>query len=494
MRERPRHAPAPPSRLWYLLAGALILAVTLVAAAALSSGSAQALAQATPPSNGSLPTISGSAALGQTLTASSGSWSGDPTITFGYQWRRCNSSGASCSDIPGATGSTRTVDSDDVGFTLRVQVTATNGAGSGVAQSNATSVVTASSAPVNTAEPTVSGSAVQGQTLTGTTGSWAGATPITYSYQWVRCGTDGGASDGSNCPNVSGATGASYVLQSDDVGHRMRLRVTATNGGGAQTAASNATLTIAAAPSGKAPKNAKEPTISGTAKQGQTLTANVGTWSGATPIGYAYQWLRCDRNGNNCIVLTGQNKSTYVLSASEVNARVRVRVTGSNKLGSATATSNATAVVQASTTTTPPPTTGTLPPGAIKLPNGKYSIPITSVSLPNRLIIDSIQFTPNPVRSRQTTIQLRVHVVDTRGYVVRDALVFGRSTPILTTSMANRPTGQDGWVTLSLAPEPDFPLKNGHNVQFFVRARKAGDNVLAGVSTRRLVQVRTATR
>lgn len=114
------------------------------------------------------------------------------------------------------------------------------------------------------------------------------------------------------------------------------------------------------------------------------------------------------------------------------------------------------------------------------------------MALPARLIIDSVQFTPNVVRTRSDMISLRVHVVDTRGYVVRDALVFGRSTPILTTNAPEARTGQDGWVTLQMFPRLDFPLKNGQNVQFFVRARKTGENLLAGISTRRLVQVTTA--
>ena len=96
------------------------------------------------------------------------------------------------------------------------------------------------------------------------------------------------------------------------------------------------------------------------------------------------------------------------------------------------------------------------------------------------------------MRTRRTTLTLRVHVVDTRGYVVRDALVFGRSTPILTSAAGEQRTGSDGWATLSMVPRASFPIRNGYNVQFFVRARKQGENVLAGVSTRRLVQVRTA--
>ena len=486
MRGRDKHTPAPSIRAAYLLTGAVLFLGALVAMAAVLSSSAEAQATAIPPSNTSSPTISGTPAPGQTLTAGSGSWSGDSPMTFGYQWRRCNGSGASCTDIAGATGSTRVVSSADTGFTLRVQVTATNVAGSSAVQSNPSAVVASTSAPSNAKEPTVSGSLVEGQTLTGTTGSWSGATPIAYAFQWVRCGTDGGAPDGSNCAFISGAKGQNYALGADDVGHRIRLRVSATNSAGVQTAASNATGTIAAA-STTAPKNTKEPSVAGTAKQGQTLTANIGGWSGSAPIGYAYQWLRCDGNGNNCVTLGGQTKSTLVPGASEVNTRIRIRITATNSRGSAVATSNPTAAVQSSG-----PAPAQLPAGAIKLPSGKYSIPVSSVSLPVRLVIDAITFTPSPVRSRRSPIELRVHVVDTRGYIVRDALVFARSTPIVTTGMANQPTGQDGWVTLRLSPHADFPVRNRHNVQFFVRARKAGENVLAGVTTRRLVQVRTA--
>jgi hypothetical protein len=96
------------------------------------------------------------------------------------------------------------------------------------------------------------------------------------------------------------------------------------------------------------------------------------------------------------------------------------------------------------------------------------------------------------VRSRRTAIELRVHVSDTRGYVVRDVLVFARSTPLVTSAGGEQRTGQDGWTTIRMTPQRDFPLRPGYAVQFFVRARKQGDNLLAGVSTRRLVQVRTA--
>jgi hypothetical protein len=89
----------------------------------------------------SLPTISGSATVGQTLTAAPGSWSGSPT-TYAYQWQRCTGQGAGCMDIAGAVSQSYPVSSADVGSTLRVVVTATNASGSASAASAITAVVT----------------------------------------------------------------------------------------------------------------------------------------------------------------------------------------------------------------------------------------------------------------------------------------------------------------------------------------------------------------
>jgi hypothetical protein len=468
-----------------LLAAAVIAGVAIGSTGALSSGAARAETQATPPQNTSLPSISGTAAVGQTLSATSGSWSGDTPITFSYQWQRCDSNGANCGSISGATSSTFVIGSGDAGFRLRVRVTATNSAGQSSAESAATSIVTTSSAPKNTSEPVISGSPVQGQKLTGTTGTWTGTNPISFSFQWVRCPSNGGAADGGNCTFISGATSSSYTLQSSDVGGRMRVRVKATNSAGSTTVASNATATVTAP--GSAPRNQSEPVISGQAAENQTLTTTTGTWSGSTPITYAYQWVRCGTSGgrsdgSNCAFIGGANGASYQLQSADVGHRMRVRVTATNSAGSRTVASNPTSTVQAAPK---------LPPGAITLPNGKISIPVTSVSLPAQLIVDGVEFSPNPVRSRHDPITLRVHVSDSRGYVVRDALVFARSVPLLTTTPNEQRTGQDGWLTLQLLPQPSFPVRTGYNVQFFIRARKDGDNLLAGVSARRLVQVAT---
>ncbi len=85
------------------------------------------------------PTISGSAVVGQTLTASPGTWSGNPT--FSYQWLRCDAAGGSCAPVRKATSTAYQLQRADAGDTVRVQVTATNAIGSATATSAASAVV-----------------------------------------------------------------------------------------------------------------------------------------------------------------------------------------------------------------------------------------------------------------------------------------------------------------------------------------------------------------
>jgi hypothetical protein len=333
-------------------------------------------------------------------------------------------------------------------------------------------------APVNTAEPRISGSPVVGSRLSTTRGSWTNAS--NYAYQWVRCPSTGGRSDGSDCAAIGGATTSSYIVAGGDVGTRLRARVTASNSTGTTTVASNPTDLVRAAVS--PPRNRDRPSISGTPAVNETLRANPGDWSGTQPITYTFQWLRCDRGGGNCITLSGATGDAYVVRDSDLDRTLRVRVTGSNAAGRDTATSRPSGIVQAPA----------LPPGAVRLPNGEVSIPVTSVPSNQRLVVDRVEFSPNPVRTRQTVITIRVKVKDTRGYVVRDAYVFVRSTPVVTATPAAQRTGTDGWVQYGVQPEADFPLRNDYNVQFYVKAYRAGDPVLAGIAGNRLVQVGTA--
>jgi hypothetical protein len=96
---------------------------------------------AAPPASSAPPSISGQAEVGQTLTASPGTWSGTQPLAYAYQWRRCDSSGGNCSNIAGATLATYALVSSDQGSTIRIRVTASNSAGSSSADSAQTAQV-----------------------------------------------------------------------------------------------------------------------------------------------------------------------------------------------------------------------------------------------------------------------------------------------------------------------------------------------------------------
>lgn len=189
--------------------------------------------------NTGLPVISGVDQEGQTLTLTTGAWSGSPT-GYTYQWQDCNVFGEGCVSIAGAKASSYTLTAGDVGGTVRVVVTATNAGGSTSANSAATAEVLSPAAPSNTALPMVSGSDVEGQTLSASNGSWSG-NPTGYAYQWQDCNALG-----EECLNVGGATTASLTLTALNVGGTARVRVTASNLGGATSATSPATPMIKA--------------------------------------------------------------------------------------------------------------------------------------------------------------------------------------------------------------------------------------------------------
>jgi hypothetical protein len=366
----------------------------------------------------------------------------------------------------------------DVGSRLRVEVTASNSEGTAAALSDATSVVSEQTGPTNSGEPAITGSPVVGATLSATTGSWTGSQPVTFAYQWVRCGVDGGLPDGSNCAYIVDATKSTYTLGSSETGFRIRVRVTATNSSGATTVASNATSVVkGSAP--VAPANTKAPVVSGTMVEGATLTASRGTWTGTAPVTYSYQWLRSNTQGSSFTSISGATSATYKLTATDVGRRIRVSVTARNSAGSRTAQSGESAFVQAAG-----------PTGIVVLPSGEKSIPVSSVPKDQRLVVDRVVFTPTVIGSRVASFSVQVRVKDTRGYVVRDALVFIRSTPLVTRAQQpRRPTLADGYAVFQMQPKGTFPRARRGALQFFVKAYRSGDDPLAGVAGYRLVQV-----
>ena len=448
------------------------------------------------PANTAPPAVSGTPQKGATLSASNGSWSGNPS-SYAYQWQRCQ--GSACTAIGSATQSTYAVSDSDVGSTLLVVVTATNTGGSASASSARTATVTTpGAAPANNSPPTITGTAQAGSTLTATLGTWSGNPQPTLSAQWQTC-------QEAACTDIGGAIGTTYTVRAGDVGRTLRIVVSASNSSGSATSTSQPTATVTSAPAAssgsfgytvpgaqtdaagegykfgsvhqldrtatltnfrwyvrggshsqsfvpivyganaagqptglvlqgqpvtiaagrpagwataplpagttlapgnyllgllsgpggqgalnyydigpsnaawwnanpyptptqswgalntsdqrwsfyveygssapaQAPVNQTAPSISGSAVVGQTLTASAGTWTNG-PEGYAYQWLRCQ--GADCPPIPGAASSTYLVAAADEGRTLKVAVTASNSGGSGQATSAPTAAVAA---------------------------------------------------------------------------------------------------------------------------------------------------
>jgi hypothetical protein len=327
--------------------------------------------------------------------------------------------------------------------------------------------------PAVATSPTISGTAKSGETLTATPGTWA-TPPTSVAYAWQRCSDAGTA-----CAAISGAAGATattYVLTSADVGQTVRVVETATDAGGTMDSPSAPSAVVV---SGAAPQNSVPPTVSGTTTEGQTLVGTDGTWAGAAPITFTYAWSRCDATGAACTPIAGATNKTYVLVAADNGKTLRLSVTAKNIPGSDTQTSAPTAVILP-----------LAPPSVVTLPSGAKSIDATDVTSPALLVIDKVAFSPNPLSSR-AAFTAKIHISDTRGFSVRNALVFVQGLPFGRASTpAEVKTGSDGTATLTLIPTRKLPLQRGATLVMFVRARVAGERLIAGVSARRLVNLR----
>jgi hypothetical protein len=332
---------------------------------------------------------------------------------------------------------------------------------------------TAKAPPKATGQPRVSGAAVEGNTLTAGNGSWSGTGPFNYTYRWLRCPSSGSGGNGEGCTAISGATFKRYVVRSADVGRRLRVRVTAANAEGSASVTSNPTAIVRSAASGGAPRNASAPSVGGTPQVGSTLTADPGSWAGGQPMTFTYRWRRCDRTGASCADISTATAKTYVLTAADLDTTLRVRVTAQNSRGSSSVTSAPSGVIVKA-----------------EAPSGS-TVSISEVSLPNRLLIDRLSFSPQPLRSRRTIIA-RFHVSDSRNHSVQGALVFVVAIPFgTTTTPAEAATGGDGWVTFTMRPTARVTFGRPGGIVMFVRARKSGERLIGGVSTRRLVQLST---
>ena len=212
-------------------------------------------------------------------------------------------------------------------------------------------------APVNTVKPAIGGAPVVGTALTATTGTWTGAAPITYALQWQRCTTTAVTS----CTVITGATAASYKPVVADQGRLLRIRVTARNSRGTVVVVSDPSAAVAAAPvPGGPPILRSTPTITGTPRPGARLTANPGTWGGATPMTFTYYWAVCPPGSNVCS-WAGAMGSSYQVPNVPPGTRFVFIMIAQNRFGAAMAQS---AVTGVSGMTDQPPAVVGLPPGA----------------------------------------------------------------------------------------------------------------------------------
>ena len=281
----------------------------------LSSGLLLAVPGPNSPATG-LPTITGTAQVGETLTAdTTGISDGDGlgNATFAYQWF------AADAEINGATASTYTLVAADAGKAIKVRVSFTDDEGNDEQLTSAvTGAVAAAPPPPNTPAtglPTITGAAEVGETLTAdTTGisDGDGLNNATFAYQWL-----------TDDAEINGATASTYTLVAADAGKAIRVRVSFTDdAGNDEELASAVTGAVAAAPPPNTPSTGV-PTISGAAQVGETLTADatgISDDDGLDNATFAYQWLAADAEIN------GATASSYTLIVADAGKAIKVRV------------------------------------------------------------------------------------------------------------------------------------------------------------------------
>lgn len=271
------------------------------------------------------PTISGTAKVGLTLTASAGSW-GPAPIGLTYQWLRAGAL------ISGATAPTYTPTASDLGATLAVRVTGGRGGFTSVARtSGSTAAVVVGT--LASATPTISGTVKVGSKLTAIIGAW-GPSPVALGYQWFRSGT-----------TITGATASTYTPVIADLGATLTVRVTGSMSGFSTVSKTS----LATSKVGLGTLTAPTPTITGTVRVGSKLTAVPNTW-GPAAVALSYQWFR---NGS---AITGAAASTYVLMPADLDGVVTVKVTGKKSGFATTAKASAATVAVARGVLSPTPT------------------------------------------------------------------------------------------------------------------------------------------
>ena len=273
-----------------------------------------------------LPTIIGTAQAGETLTALTNGITdedGLDDVSYTYQW--IANDGTTDTDIQDATDSTYTLTDSDEGKAIKVKVSFTDDANNEeTLTSAATGVVAAKPNSPATGAPTISGTAQVGGTLTADTSGIAdddGLDNVSYSYQWVAGGSD-----------IPRATSSSYTLTTSEQGQTIKVRVSFTDDAdNEETLTSAATAAVAAKPNSLA---TGQPTMSGIAHAGQTLTAGtsgIADDDGLDDAIFSYQWIAND--GTTDMDIEDADDSTYTVSDDDVGKVINVRVSFADDAG-----------------------------------------------------------------------------------------------------------------------------------------------------------------
>src|ERR1700722_7514270 len=278
----------------------------------------------------SAPTVTGTYAVGGSLTTTNGTFSGSG-LTDTVQWARTTQQGVPGTAIAGATGASYTLTAADAGDYVYSLVTAANSAGKASGYGWTTQIIAAApavAAPALTSAPTVTGTYAVGGSLTTTNGAFSGS-GLTDTVQWARTTQQG-------VPGIAiaGATGASYMLTAADAGDYVYSLVTATNSAGKASGYGWTTQTVAAAPAVAAPALMTAPTITGTYAVGSALTTTNGTFSGSG-LTDTIQWARSTQEGVPGTAIAGATGSSYTLSAADAGDYVYSLVTATNSAGKA---------------------------------------------------------------------------------------------------------------------------------------------------------------
>jgi hypothetical protein len=301
------------------------------------------------PTNTSLPSITGEATVGTSLTVNTGGWS-STQVTFNIQWFSCSTNlSTSCVVQSGRTTGTYLITTSDLTRYIRASVTALDATGgSTVFTTLVGPVVTPPQASVL---PVITGVATPGSVLQATRGTWSGAAATGDQYQWLRCTSV----DTSNCTVISTSTSNTYTVQNSDTGFRLAVNVIVRD---ITNRISGSAKSLTTQPVLGSPTVSSTPTFTSNLYVGGTATLDRGTWSTAGNTTYLYQWQRCSTQAiTACLNISGATTASYLVAQLDLNQYLRVAVTAINEVGGSTIYSGFSAQVAA----TAPPVNTSIP-------------------------------------------------------------------------------------------------------------------------------------